>query len=294
MRSTRLYWAGGLAAALLVVGLVGAGCLSDALGPPAPAKTAELQVAEVGKTVMKSELETQLVAAVQQLAEQVRTQDSRLTAQETRKADVATRTVERIERYLPSPPPVSQPIATGPPASAPAPVVIVRDSPPAPVPVSISATPVEVVTRTIESVDRSTSETARASESRTDERTVASSESQAQETTTQVATAETSTRTTVESRTEERPAEPERAPPLGLALTSQLQPALTYDLASASLGPRAFGLGRLGAGLFVTKSGDGLDGGPQVNLRPGKGRLFLGAGYAVRERSPLLMAGFSF
>lgn len=54
-------------------------------------------------------------------------------------------------------------------------------------------------------------------------------------------------------------------------------------------------MGKVGAGVFLTRSPSmGLDGGPQVNVQPGKGRLFIMGGYQIREKTPVIGVGFKF
>lgn len=85
---------------------------------------------------------------------------------------------------------------------------------------------------------------------------------------------------------------------LGVGILANLQPFASYDLASAPLGPRLFGLGRLGAGLFVTGRLTGpdplasVDGGPEVNWS--KGSFFVMGGYQVRQRTPTVGVGLHF
>ena len=275
------FWIGAGVAVLILVGLVA----NALVRPPASTRTLKREVSET-RVETESSTDRRVLQALESLAVQSAQLEQRVQASERRQADVQTRTVERIERYLPS-------SATATPSSAP--IVVIPGQPAAPsaAPVPISRDPVEIVTRTIEAIDRSRTESERQAETKAETSTTVAAAAITQ------ATESTETRTATETRTETEvkavtkvASEPERR--IGVGVTSAGQPFASYDLASLQLGPRSFGLGKVGAGLFVTRGTAGVDGGPQVNVTPGKSRLFIGAGYALKERQSRLMVGVKF
>jgi hypothetical protein len=224
----------------------------------------------------------------------------------THQADSNVRTVEHIERYVPAPGASGPSVVVVPTPGAPAGTAAKGE--PSQVPVAVPATLppgfVEKIDRITEAVDkgRTESRTDAQASSRTEthEQTSAQAESHTaatEKTDTAVKSATTDTTTHTEGGTGARAgAGSGGGGKLGVAVTTQLKPALTYDVTQLSLGPRVLGWGKLGAGLFITGTtrGQDIDGGPQLSFTPGKQRFFIGAGYAVRQKQTLIMGGFKF
>lgn len=238
----------------------------------------------VTQTREQEEAERKL-ALRQQIIEQ---QGRELQQLKSRQANVQTRVVERIERY---------PVA--PPATSPAPVVVVRDGEPQPMPASVAPPPIEVIVRTTETVDRS----------REDEQTDqtdtkrASTDTQVDDMSATRKTTDTKMRdewkTVWDKKTREgRDPEPRGIGSPGVGVLHTAQPFAKLDLARTNVGVGPVKLGKAGLGVFLTRAWrEGqVDGGPQVNFRPGKGKsgLFIMGGYQVRERMPVIGIGVEF
>jgi hypothetical protein len=252
----------------------------------------EQRVEAKSQETTQHQVNTELVRAFETLAQQNQELQQRLNKVERKESDTNTRTIERIERYLP----------TGGQSGNPAPVIVVPGADASQVPVAVPAQPsrdpIEIITRTIEAIDKSrtSSETMTDTSSKTEVKVDATEK-------TNVVTKEdtrigTSTSTTTTAKTETRVEEPKAAEDgraLGAGVTSAGTPFLSYDITQFQLGPKVLGIGKLGAGLFVTKkiSGDGqIDGGPQANYS--KGRWMIMGGYQIREKAPIVGVGIKF
>lgn len=245
----------------------------------------------------ESRTDSQAREAITELVRQNQELQARLATQERRQADTQVRTVERIERYLPSPSLLAPASSAAPAAPS---VVVVRDQEPGlpdPQPVSVPRDPVEIITRTIEAIDRTRSESSSEGSSSSKSTTAADTTRTTDTSTTATARTETTETTDTTAKTEGRPAGGSGdGGRIGIGVTSAAAPFVSYDLARVSLGPKSFGLGRIGAGLFVTRplSGGDFDGGPQVNIQPGRRRLFIMGGYQVRRQTPVIGVGVKF
>lgn len=196
----------------------------------------------------------------------------------SRQAPAAAPPVINVLPASPAPAPSSSPdlspVSTG-----------AEPSSPSPMPVPTGPQQVEVIVRSSETVDKSRTEK------------MASSESSAKRETTVEKTEDTETRKTetAKSETEKGGFGGEREARIGVGVTSARQPFASYDFTQFHLGPRQFGLGKLNAGVFLTRGPlGGIDGGPQLNVQPGRGRLFLMGGYQIRERATVIGVGFKF
>lgn len=271
-------------AAITAVGLVlgvSAG-IAERFRKPSPPEIRTERKSET-RTTAENEATSELVAMVRQLQTQNQTLTAQLQQSMRNEQSGETRTVERIEKYLP-----------GPVSAAPATPVVVVGGQPQPVTAGVTGPQLaEVVTRTIEAVTRSKSETDTTKTETAKVETKSETEANSTEKKTETAKVETTEKTT--EKTTIKPGDVPELPRFGAGYTSTRQPFVSYDL---TRGPRILGLDRVGAGVFVTKaSAGGLDGGPQLNLSLPKGKRlqpFVMGGYAVREQKTLIGVGVRF
>ncbi len=152
--------------------------------------------------------------------------------------------------------------------------------------------PIEITVKTSELIDRSKEET----NTNTKQETVTNAETKEKENSESI----TETDKTLEHKEEVKTVvetggsgNKEISRRLGIALTSQAKPALTYDFVQPNLGPKPLGLGKLGLGAFVTQTPSNKIGfGPQVNYQ--RKSLFGGVGYELTEKKTLFMVGLKF
>lgn len=270
-----LLW--GLGATLVLGGAAG---IAAWLSPrPQP----EIRTERTAETRERTESASsaEMVETVRQLLAQNATLTAQLQANTRQQQDTATRTVERIERYVPGP------------SAAPATPVVVVGGQPQPVNGVTGPQLAEVITRTIEAVDKSRTETDTKAE------TVAKVETKTETDATKTETRAESAATDTERKTSEKvtvkPVDLPELPRFGAGYTSARQPFVSYDV---TRGPKLLGLDRVGVGVFATKaSGGGIDGGPQASLSLSKGKRlepFAMIGYQVREKTPILGVGVKF
>lgn len=254
-------------AAVLALGFSGA--LAAWLGPHQPHVKTKTETRT--KTESRQELELQHKADERQrIIDELR---QRLNEKTSHQANVNTRVVERIERYAPTagPAPTGQALQPG-----------------SLVPVAVP-TPVEVVTRTTETVD--TSHDQRETMADTQRKTDTTGEKHETTDAHEVQTAKSET--SAKTETEKGGAGEERPSRLGIGVLTgqalQPQPFVSYDLYNKPLGPKLFGLDkiRVGLGGFLTHPlhGGSIDGGPQANLT--KKRLGFMVGYEIRAKTPV-------
>lgn len=192
-----------------------------------------------------------------------------------------------VINVLPASPAPSAPHPT--PETGPAAVEGDPGAAPSPMPVAAQPQQVEVIVRSSETVDKSRTEKTASSEA------IETGETTVEKTETTDATKTETAKSEAVTKVEKGGSGRDHDARFGVGITSGRQPFASYDLTQLQLGPKAFGLGKLNAGVFLTRSPSvGIDGGPQVNVQPGKGRLFIMGGYQIREQTPVLGVGFKF
>lgn len=247
------------------------------------------EVAQTRKVEAKKEQASTLTAKVEQRAEAAKTQ--RVRRDRRRQSDLNVRVTERIERYAPA-------VRPAPPAGTSSPMATVSLPGELAEPPRLTQRPVEqpieVITRTIDLMDKSTA----ASTTAADQMTTANAASTASTTATTAASEMVKASDDTKTVTTSKPAAPDEPGRLGVAVTSDQRPAATFDLVR---GPKIIGLDKLGAGVIVTgprfsNLGAGLDevdAGPQVNYAISRGS-FVGLGYTLRHSRTFVFAGLRF
>lgn len=157
------------------------------------------------------------------------------------------------------------------------------------VPVSLPVQPIEITVKTSETTERSKTDSS--TEVKVDTTTKTDAEVSAKTMTEAESTEKTETKT--ETKTENANNSDTFLSKVGIGITSERKPALTYDIVNTPLGPRIFNLGRVGAGGFITQTSDNqIGGGPQINYQ--QKRFFIGIGHELREKKTLGIIGFKF
>lgn len=304
-------WAVPVGVAVLV--LVAAGLIFDWLKPGGSVTKSEKTVAE-SRLEESTQLNRQLAETARGALTENEALERQLAEQERRLANLTSETSREIIRYLPGQTqtiPIPIPTGAATPATPGAPSVVVVPGAKDPLPPQLLAqgfTPgqvIEIIRETSKSEDRSVTERGKTETEKSSGESTATSETTKLETTKETTEKKEESKVTTEKK-ETRRANGGGGGRLGVGVTSGADPFLSYDLKQFDLGPKPLGLGKLGAGLFVTgdvsglsgggsKSfGDRLDFGPQLNVQPGKGRLFLMGGYGVRQKKTIIGVGMKW
>lgn len=245
-----------------------------------------------------------LKSVVSQMNTALLSMQERVKQAETRQSDVQQNVQREIIRIPSAPVPSSdgQPIvinvpqgASAAPSAPGAPIVL-----PASVPQGV---PVEIVREIIQSQDKSRTETSTekqvesASSDVTEERRMVDSRKSTESE--KVVEDVRKEEVVVKKTEEEKPAAVggEEQRKLGVGVLHTGSPFVAYDFQQINLGAGRWSAGRLGLGAFITKDlfGDqGIDGGPQVNLQPGKGNLGFYLTYGIKSKTPFAGVAIKF